>query len=119
MGPVMTQQTEPGLPALSGLAKRIWFDRRELDQILWTYGKLVAEGECRDYAIGAFADHAAFCMHKRTSDAPTWIVEKWPDLARRQGAYCLTNASGLILKRGHELAPVLRFFDKRRFDVVD
>ncbi len=114
----MTQQTEPASSSISPSARSIWFDRKELEQILWAYGKLVAEGECRDYAIGAFRDHAAFCMHKRSSEAPTWIVEKWPELARRQGAYSLTNASGLVLKRGHELQQVLRFFDKRRFDVV-
>jgi hypothetical protein len=99
--------------------KAIWFDRRELDQILWAYGKLVSEGECRDYAIGAFRDHAAFCMFKRAAEAPTWTVEKWPELARKQGAYVLTNATGQVLKRGHDLAPVLAFFDKKRFQVVD
>jgi hypothetical protein len=115
----MTQQTQHGSNLPPAQAKAIWFDRRELDQILWAYGKLVSEGECRDYAIGAHTDHAAFCMYKRASEAPTWTVEKWPELARRQGAYVLTNATGQILKRGHELAPVLAFFDRKRFQVVD
>lgn len=119
MGTVMTQLTGPVSSTNSAQTKTIWFDRRELDLILWTYGKLVAEGECRDYAIGAFRDHAAFAMHKRASEAPTWTVEKWPELARRQGAYSLVNGTGQILKRGQELAQVLRFFDRRRFDVVD
>jgi Protein of unknown function (DUF2794) len=115
----MTQQTQTGSSPSTTQAKAIWFERRELDQILWTYGKLVSEGECRDYAIGAFRDHAAFCMFKRAAEAPTWTVEKWPELARKQGAYVLTNATGQVLKRGHELGPVLAFFDKKRFQVVD
>ncbi len=116
----MTQTGQPGHPSASNTAERqIWFDRRELELILWSYGKLVAEGECRDYAIGAYADHAAFCMYKRASEAPTWIVEKRPDLARKQGAYSVTNASGLVLKRGHDLAQVLKPFDRKRFSVVD
>lgn len=98
---------------------QIWFNRRELDLILAVYGKLVALGECRDYAIGAFADHAVFAMHRRSSEAPTWTVEKRPELARRQGQYCVSNAAGLILKRGHELANVLSVFDKKRFSVVE
>ena len=116
----MTQTGQPGFSSSTHTAARqVWFDRRELELILWAYGKLVSEGECRDYAIGAHADHAAFCMYKRASEAPTWIVEKRPDLARRQGAFSVTNATGQVLKRGHELAQVLKVFEKKRFSVVD
>jgi hypothetical protein len=58
-------------------------------------------------------------MFKRAAEAPTWTVEKWPELARRQGAFVLTNATGQVLKRGHELAPVLGFFDRNRFQLVE
>lgn len=115
----MTEPTQLGISASPAAVSQIRFDRRELDLILRTYGFLVAEGECRDYAIGHFRDHAVFCMHKRTSDEPTWTIEKRPELARRQGAYSVTNATGQILKRGHDLVQVLRVFDKRRFGVVD
>ena len=117
----MTDQPQTVMHALSGASatSRIRFDRKELDLILKVYGRLVAEGECKDYAIGAFGDHALFCMHRRASEAPTWTVEKRPELARKQGAYAVTNATGQILKRGHELEQVLRVFDKKRFHVVD
>lgn len=115
----MTDQPEAAQLPFSAAASQIRFDRRELDLILRTYGFLVAEGECRDYAIGHFRDHAIFCMHKRASEEPTWTIEKRPELARRQGAYSVTNATGQILKRGHDLAQVLRVFDRRRFSVVD
>lgn len=114
----MTEQTPAGLSPLP-TTRQTRFDRKELDLILRTYGRLVAEGECRDYAIGTFADHAIFCMHKRSSEAPTWTIEKRPELARRQGAYSVTNATGQILKRGQDLAQVLRVFDKRRFSIAD
>ena len=110
----MTDQTQTATLSPSGVSAspRIWFDRRELDLILKVYGRLVAEGECKDYAIGAFSDHAVFCMHRRASEAPTWTVEKRPELARKQGAYAVVNSTGQILKRGHDLAQVLRVFDK-------
>jgi hypothetical protein len=111
-------QIQP-VSAGAGQERPIWFDRRELELILRIYGRLVAEGECRDYAIGSFRDHASFCMFKRASEEPTWTVEKRPDLARRQGAFSVTNATGQILKRGHDLAQVLRVFEKRRLGVVD
>ncbi len=115
----MTDQPEAAQLSVPAAASQIRFDRRELDLILRTYGFLVAAGECRDYAIGHFRDHAVFCMHKRASEEPTWTIEKRPELARRQGAYSVTNATGQILKRGHDLTQVLRIFDRRRFSVID
>ena len=114
----MSDPSQAAAAPTSKTTQGIWFNRRELELILRVYGRLVAEGECRDYAIGAFSDHAAFCMHKRASEEPTWTVEKRPELARRQGAFSVTNATGQILKRGHELEQVLRVFDKKRFEVV-
>lgn len=111
-------QAASQLAASAVAPPRIWFSRRELDLILHIYGRLVSEGECRDYAIGAFRDYALFCMHRRASEAPTWTVEKRPELARKQGAFSVTNATGQILKRGHDLTQVLRVFDKRRLGVV-
>lgn len=119
----MTDQTQAGLVSSSSgpatTQKRVWFDRKELDLILRVYGRMVAEGECRDYAIGAFGDHALFHMFRRASEAPTYVVEKRPELARRQGAFSVSNGTGQILKRGQELAQVLRVLEKKRFNVVD
>lgn len=116
----MTDQTTAKTQASGATdARQVWFNRPELDLILRVYGRLVAEGECKDYAIGAFGDHAVFCMHKRASEAPSWTVEKRPELARKQGVFAVVNSTGHILKRGHELAQVLRVFDKKRFGVVD
>jgi len=98
---------------------QIRFNRPELDRILSVYGKMVALGECRDYAIGSFSDYAVFAMHRRTSEAPTWTVEKRPELARRQGQYAVVNGTGQILKRGHELEQVLKVFDKKKFGLVE
>ena len=70
------------------------------------------------YAIGAFADHAVFAMHRHASEGPTWTVEKRPELARKQGAFSVVNSTGQILKRGQDLAQVLKVFEKKRFGVV-
>lgn len=94
------------------------FDRRELDQILSIYGRKVAEGEWRDYAIDHLEDRAVFSIFRRSSEMPIYRVEKLPELARKQGAYRVVAAAGLILKRGHELAGVLRILDRPRLSVV-
>ena len=90
----------------------VTFDRRELDQILRIYGRMVAANEWRDYAIDHMSDQAVFSVFRRTSETPLYRIVKDPALARRQGAYSVVAASGLILKRGHELARVLAVFDK-------
>ncbi|QOG07538.1 DUF2794 domain-containing protein [Aureimonas sp. OT7] len=88
------------------------FDRRELSEILRIYGRMVAAGEWRDYAIDTLKDRAVFSIFRRTSEMPLFRVEKDPRLARRQGAYSVIGAGGTVLKRGHELSSVLRVLDK-------
>jgi hypothetical protein len=98
---------------------QVFFERRELDRILALYGRMVAAGEWRDYAIGALSDSCVFAIFKRTSEAPVYRIEKCPALARRQGAWSVIGQGEIILKRGHELEQVLKVFDKGRFKVVD
>ncbi|MBC8130892.1 MAG: DUF2794 domain-containing protein [Rhizobiaceae bacterium] len=88
------------------------FDRRELSEILNIYGRMVAAGEWRDYAIDMLRDRAVFSIFRRTSEMPLYRIEKNPKLARRQGAFSVTAAGGLVMKRGHELGQVLKVFDK-------
>lgn len=89
------------------------FNRQELNQILNLYGRKVAAGEWRDYAIDMGRDKAVFSVFRRASECPLYTIEKAPRLARKQGAYSVIAASGLIMKRGHELARVLEVLDKR------
>ena len=89
------------------------FDRKELNQILRVYGFRVASGEWRDYAIDMLKERAVFSIFKRTSEVPLYRIEKNPKLARKQGAFSIVNANGHIMKRGHELVQVLKFFDKK------
>lgn len=83
------------------------FSRHELNAILAVYGRKVASGEWRDYAIDFSSDKAVFSIFRRSSECPLFTVEKCPRLARKQGAYSVIAMSGLIMKRGHELDRVL------------
>ncbi len=93
-------------------ADQVTFDRRELDRILDLYGRKVASGEWRDYAMDFLRDRAVFSIFRRSSEVPIYRIEKNPRLARRQGAYSVVSASGLIMKRGHELDRVLQVLDR-------
>lgn len=90
----------------------VTFHRRELDAILWIYGRMVGEGEWKDYAIDHMKDKAVFSVFKRSGEMPLFTIEKDPKLANKQGAYSVVNTNGMILKRGHELQQVLKVFDK-------
>jgi Protein of unknown function (DUF2794) len=90
------------------------FDRHELNTILNLYGRKVAAGEWRDYAIDFNRDTAVFSVFRHASQCPLYRIEKNPKLARRQGAYSVITPTGLILKRGPDLARVLAVLDKDR-----
>jgi hypothetical protein len=90
----------------------VTFHRRELDAILWIYGRMVGEGEWKDYAIDHMREKAVFSIFKRSGEMPLFRIEKNPKLAAKQGAYSVINTNGMILKRGHELPQVLKVFDK-------
>ena len=94
------------------LAPIIHFDRRELEEILRVYGRRVAAGEWRDYALDFGREKAVFSVFRHSSEVPLYRIEKCPELARRQGAYSVVAATGLIMKRGHDLARVLAVLDK-------
>ena len=91
----------------------VTFHRRELDAILWIYGRMVGEGEWRDYAIDHLKDKAVFSVFKRSGEMPLFRIEKNPKLAAKQGAFSVVSTSGMILKRGHDLSQVLKVFDKQ------
>ena len=89
------------------------FDRLELNRILTIYGRMVAAGEWRDYALDFLEDVAVFSIFRRTAEMPLFRIEKRPRLRAKQGQYSVVAAGGVILKRGHELAQVLKVFDKK------
>ncbi len=90
----------------------VTFHRRELDLILRIYGRMVGEGDWRDYAIDHLKERAVFSVFKRSGETPLYRIEKNPKLAAKQGAFSVIDVNGRILKRGHELQQVLKVFDK-------
>ena len=91
---------------------RVTFDRKELQTILGFYGTKVAEGEWRDYAMDFGQEKAVFSVFRRASEVPLYRIVKDPALARKQGIYSVVAQGGLIMKRGHDLATVLRVLAK-------
>jgi hypothetical protein len=89
------------------------FNRQELSAILAVYGRKVAAGEWRDYAIDIGRDKAVFSVFRRSSECPLYRIEKTPRLTRKQGAYSVVTPAGLVLKRGHDLARVLQILENR------
>src|SRR5580698_1876244 len=90
----------------------VTFDRIELNRLFSLYGRKVAAGEWRDYAIDFLKDRAVFSVFRRACEVPLYRIEKNPRLSRRQGTYSVISATGLIVRRGHELDRVLRALDR-------
>lgn len=102
--------------------RRIHFSKRELFRILDVYGRMVAAGIWRDYAIDDTVERGgasvAFCVFRRTSEGPAYRIIKEPRLARRQGAYRVLDRQGRILKRGASLEAILSIFDSKMLRLV-
>jgi len=96
----------------------VTFDRHELREIMNLYGRKVAEGEWRDYAIDFGPQRAVFSIFRRASEMPLYRIEKDPKMARKQGAYSVIASTGLIMKRGSELGRVIAVLDKKIIRLV-
>lgn len=97
---------------------QVGFTREELSRILDLYGRMVAAGEWRDYAMDFTRDLAAFAAFRRAAERPQAKVEKRPSLRGRQGMWTLLGEHGQVLKRGHELAGVLAPLERRLVKAV-
>lgn len=98
---------------------QVGFDRLEIQRILDLYGRMVAAGEWRDYAMDFGKDAASFCAFRRSAERPQARIEKRPSLRQKQGMWTLFGEAGQVLKRGHELAGVLFPLERRLLKVVE
>lgn len=111
--PRIVRSSSPSFPPPAPQAQPARFSRQELNHILDLYGRKVASGEWRDYAIDFTREKAVFSVYRRSSECPIYTIEKDPKLSRKQGAFSVVAATGLILKRGHDLRRVLEVLDQR------
>lgn len=115
----MTVQTPTPFPHSDRLTEQVSFDRKELSLILSLYGKMVAMGEWRDYGISTLRDLAVFSVFRRTAENPLYRIEKCPKLRSKQGIYAVVGMDGHILRRGHDLAQVLRVLERKLIRPID
>ncbi len=113
----MTVVPPTPFPALA--TDQVAYHRTELGPILSVYGRMVAAGEWRDYAIASLREVAVFSVFRRTAETPLYRIEKRPKLRQKQGQYAVIGPEGQVLRRGNDLSQVLRVFDARRFRIVD
>lgn len=102
-----------------GQPSQVGFERLELTRILDLYGRMVAAGHWRDYAMNFDKDAAVFVAFRRAAERPEFRIEKRPALRNRQGMWSLVGEAGAILKRGHELGPVLAPVERRLMKLVE
>ncbi|RYD50020.1 MAG: DUF2794 domain-containing protein [Sphingomonadales bacterium] len=105
-------------PLPIGQPAQVGFERLELTRILDLYGRMVAAGHWKDYAIHFDKDAAIFAAFRRAAERPEYRIEKRPALRSRQGMWALVNDAGMTLKRGHELGPILAPVERRLMKLV-
>ena len=105
-------------PLPLGRPTQVGYERLELTRILDLYGRMVAAGHWRDYAISLDCDAAVFACFRRAAERPEYRIEKRPALRNKQGMWALLSENGTVLKRGHELGPVLAPIERRLMKLV-
>ena len=110
---------QPPIPFAPHLSEQVSFDRRELGAILTLYGRMVACGEWRDYGISCLKDLAVFSVFRRTAENPLYRIEKRPRMRGKQGIYAVVGMDGQVLRRGHDLAVVLRVLERKLIRPVE
>lgn len=115
----MTVQPPTPFHPASAAPEKVAFDRHELSLILALYGRMVAAGEWRDYAMSFLREMAVFSVFRRAAEYPLYRIEKHPRLRNRQGMYALIGMDGQVLKRGQDLAAVLRVLDRKLIRPVE
>lgn len=106
-------------PEHSPIPPQVAFDRRELNAIMGLYGRMVAAGEWRDYGLSFLSEVAVFSAFRRAAENPLYRIEKRPKLRAKQGIYAVFGPEGQILRRGHELAQVLRVLERKLIRPID
>ena len=115
----MTVQVTTPFSQNSQAAEQVSFDRREFSALLGLYGRMVAAGEWRDYGISCLREMAVFSVFRRTAEFPLYRIEKRPKLRAKQGMYAVVAMDGQILRRGHDLAVVLRVLETKLIRAVE
>jgi len=115
----MTIQSFPPVPGPNSAPAQVAFDRHELGIILSLYGRMVAAGEWRDYAMSFLREVAVFSIFRRAAENPLYRIEKRPALRNKQGLYAVIGMDGQVLKRGHDLATVLRVLERKLIRPID
>ncbi len=95
------------------------FDRAELSVLLSLYGRMVAAGEWRDYGMSFLREAAVFSVFRRSAENPLYRIEKRPRLRGKQGLYAVIGIDGQVLRRGHDLATVLRVLERKLIRPID
>jgi Protein of unknown function (DUF2794) len=106
-------------PLQARIRPQVGFERAELTRILDLYGRMVAAGKWRDYAIDLGRDMAVFSAFRRSSERPEYRIVKDPALRNRQGMWALLGEGGAVLKRGHELSPILAPVERKLMKLVE
>lgn len=108
-------------PLFSGprAPNQVIFDRTELNQLMNLYGRMVAEGLWRDYAIDMKHEDATFSAFRHASERPEVRIVKRPDLRARQGQYLLLGENGTVLRRGEDLGPLLAPLERKLLKLVE
>lgn len=87
----------------------VYFSRAELNMLFGLFSRRVLVGEWRDYSIDNGEGFAAFCVYRRTHDAPLFTIIRLSEGSSAKGDY-LVMQGGQRIRQGHTLHDMISGF---------
>jgi len=97
--------------------EELFFNKKELGEILNIYGAMVSKGEWKDYAIFINQNVVGFDIYRKATEKPLFQIIK--NLKSKVGQkYLLKDQSGKIIKYSSELKNIITVLNKRNLRLI-
>jgi len=95
----------------------IFFNKKELGEILNIYGSMVSKGEWKDYAIFINKNVVGFNIYRKATEKPLFQIIK--NLKSKIGQkYQLKDQQGKIIKNSDELKNIISILNKKNLRLI-
>ncbi len=95
----------------------IFFNKKELGEILNIYGTMVSKGVWKDYAIFINKNVVGFDIYRKATEKPLFQIIK--NLKSQSGQkYQLKDQHGTIIKNSNELKNIISVLHKKNLRLI-
>ena len=99
--------------------KDIFFNKNELQLILNLYGKMVSNGEWKDYGLSISKKEVSFNVYQRTSESPVYKISKNLKPKNIYEKYEIKNSQNKVISNSDDLQNLIKKIVWKKFKLVN